>query len=70
VAGEFGEDCAALAARLLSEGWVTVLASDAHDTDARPPRIAPGRQAAARIVGEAEAAKLVLDNPRRIVQGA
>jgi protein-tyrosine phosphatase len=70
VAGGFGDDCAALAARLLEEGWVSVLASDAHDTQARPPRIAPGREAAARIIGEAEASRLVEDNPRRIVRGA
>jgi protein-tyrosine phosphatase len=70
VAGEFGEDCAACAAKLLAEGWVTVLASDAHDSAARPPRISRGREAAARIVGADEARKLVEDNPRRIVQEA
>jgi protein-tyrosine phosphatase len=70
VGGRFGADAAARAAQLLGEGWVFVLASDAHDTTSRPPRIAPGRQAAARIVGEEEARKLVEDNPGRIVQGA
>jgi protein-tyrosine phosphatase len=70
VAGRFGAESAARAAQLLGEGWVFVLASDAHDTTSRPPRIAPGRQAAARIVGEEEARKLVEDNPGRIVQGA
>jgi protein-tyrosine phosphatase len=69
VAGRFGEDSAARAAQLLEAGWVTVIASDAHDTVARPPRITPGREAAARIVGEEEARKLVEDNPRRIVHG-
>jgi protein-tyrosine phosphatase len=70
VAGAFGEECAARSAQLLEEGWVFVLASDAHDTTSRPPRIAPGHAAAARIVGEEEAAKLVEENPGRIVQGA
>ena len=70
VAGAFGPECAARSAQLLEEGWVFVLASDAHDSTSRPPRIAPGRDAAARIVGEEEARKLVEDNPGRIVQGA
>jgi len=70
VAGGFGEDCAARARQFLEEGWVTVLASDAHDTEARPPRITPGREAAARIVGEEEAARLVEENPARILRGA
>lgn len=69
VAGGFGEDCAARAAQLLEEGWVSVIASDAHDTVARPPRMTPGRDAAARIVGAEEARKLVEDNPRRILRG-
>ena len=70
VAGGFGEECATRAAQFLEQGWVTVLASDAHDTVARPPRISPGRRAAARIVGEAEAARLVAENPARILAGA
>ena len=70
VAGGFGADCAARAREFLEEGWVTVLASDAHDTVARPPRIAPGREAAARIVGDEEATKLVQENPARILRGA
>ncbi len=69
VAGGFGEDCAARARQFLEEGWVTVLASDAHDTELRPPRITPGREAAARIVGEEEAARLVEENPARLLRG-
>ena len=41
VAGEFGEVCEARAIEFLEQGWVTVLASDAHDIETRPPRIAP-----------------------------
>jgi len=46
-----------------------VLASDAHDTVERPPRIAPGRDAAAKIVGEEEALRLTHGTPLRIVRG-
>ena len=69
VAGNFGELCAARAREFLERGWVSVLASDAHDTVERPPRIAPGRDAAAMIVGEEEALRLVQGTPLRIVRG-
>ncbi|MGH8765409.1 MAG: tyrosine-protein phosphatase [Burkholderiales bacterium] len=70
VAGEFGELSAQRAREFLERGWVSVLASDAHDTKARPPRIAAGRDVAAGIVGEAEARRLVYDIPLSIVRGA
>jgi len=46
-----------------------VIASDAHDTEARPPRLRKGLAAAAQIIGEAAARALVDDVPRRIVEG-
>ncbi len=70
VVGGFGPGCEARAREFLEQGWVTVIASDAHDTTARPPRMAPGRDAAARIVGVEAARMLVEDMPRRIVHGA
>jgi len=69
VAGEFGEVCALRAREFLERGWVTVLASDAHDTTDRPPRMAPGRDAAEKIVGAEAAQRLVHDMPLRIVRG-
>lgn len=68
--GEFGELCTERARAFLERGWVSVLASDAHDTQDRLPRIAPGREAAAKIVGEEEARRLTLDMPLRIVRSA
>jgi protein-tyrosine phosphatase len=69
VAGEFGEDCARRAHEFLERGWVTILASDAHDTTDRPPRMAAGRDAAAKIVGAEAAQRLVNDTPSCIVRG-
>jgi protein-tyrosine phosphatase len=69
VSGGFGELCAQRAREFLERGWVSVLASDAHDTVDRPPRIAPGRDAAAQIVGEEEARRMTQDTPLRIVRG-
>lgn len=69
VTGEFGELCAQRAKEFLERGWVSVLASDAHDTQGRPPRIAPGRDAAAKIVGAEAAARLTRGLPLQIVRG-
>ena len=66
----FGEASERTAREFLQRGWVSVLASDAHDLEARPPRIASGRDAAAQIVGEDEARRLVQDIPSSIVRGA
>jgi protein-tyrosine phosphatase len=69
VTGGFGELCALRAREFLQHGWVSVIASDAHDTTERPPRIAPGRDAAALIVGEEEALRMTRGTPQRIVRG-
>lgn len=70
VAGTFGEFARARAGDLLARGWVTVLASDAHNMDARPPELEPGRIAAAKIVGDEESWKMVRDRPAEIIGAA
>jgi len=69
ISGNFGELCALRAREFLERGWVSVIASDAHDSVDRPPRIAPGRDAAAQIVGEDEARRLTHGMPLNIVRG-
>ena len=68
VAGRFGRPAQALAHRLLKEGLVTILASDAHNVKHRPPILSEGRAAAAELIGAAAAQRLVLDNPWTIAQ--
>ena len=68
VAGRFGEPAQVLAQQLLKEGYVTLLASDAHNIEHRPPVLSEGRDAAAAIIGEAAAQRLVVDNPWHIAQ--
>ena len=70
VAGSFGPQAQQRACQLLERGWVSFLASDAHNTDHRIPNLEPGRAAAATIVGEAESWRLVRDKPRRILANA
>jgi protein-tyrosine phosphatase len=49
--GEFGPAASAAATRFLKQGWVHLLASDAHWARERSPRLSGGRDAAAKIVG-------------------
>jgi protein-tyrosine phosphatase len=69
VTGVFGPRCREVSRQLLERGWVTVLASDAHNMAARVPELEPGRRAAERIVGERASWQLVRDNPARIAAG-
>ncbi|GAB3108689.1 capsular biosynthesis protein [Aestuariicella hydrocarbonica] len=69
VVGQFGESAQERAEQLLEMGVVTVLASDAHHVGRRPVNLTAGREAAAAIVGQEEAHKLVYDNPLKIVGG-
>lgn len=67
VSGQWGEPSQKRAIQLLERGVVTVLASDAHNVKNRPPELHAGRDAAAEIIGEEGAKRLVLDNPWAIV---
>jgi protein-tyrosine phosphatase len=66
VAGRFGEACQQTAQKLLRESVVTILASDAHNLEHRPPSLRAGVDAAAAIVGADAAEKLVRDTPWQI----
>jgi protein-tyrosine phosphatase len=52
---------------MLERGWVSILATDAHDPRNRVPAMTAGRSAAAKIVGEQEAHSMVFDRPKRWV---
>ena len=66
--GRFGGRPKYWAERMLDEGLVHILATDAHHSDRRPPLLAEAREAAARRLGEAEAQHLVLTRPLGIVE--
>ena len=65
--GGFGELSRDRAVDFLERGWVSVMASDAHDCVARPPRLSRGLAVARRIVGEAAAQEMVRGLPSRIL---
>ncbi len=68
VAGQFGEPARQRAGEMLSQGWVTVLASDAHSVEWRPPHLEAGRRAAEALVGEEESWNLVRERPWQIAE--
>ncbi|WKW51034.1 tyrosine-protein phosphatase [Rhodomicrobium lacus] len=66
--GRFGRRPRYWAQRMLEEGRVHILATDAHNYDSRPPDLLQGREAAAKIVGEAEAYHLVVTRPLGVLK--
>jgi protein-tyrosine phosphatase len=70
VTGAFGRTAQYWAERMLDEGCVHILATDAHDCEKRPPRLSRGRDYAARRVGDVEAEHLVETRPRGAVANA
>lgn len=68
VAGGFGPAAQDLAHKLLEEGAVTVLATDAHNQQHRPPHLSDGLQHTARLIGETKAETLVRHNPWHIAR--
>jgi protein-tyrosine phosphatase len=66
--GAFGRNAQYWAHRMLDEGCVHILATDAHDTDRRPPDLSRGRDAAAALVGIEEAEHLVRTRPLGVIQ--
>ena len=65
--GAFGRQPLYWAERMLQEGRVHILATDAHDCARRPPELTPGREQAERLVGATEAEHLVMTRPRGII---
>lgn len=66
--GGFGRTPLYWAHKMLDEGLVHIIATDAHDPVKRAPRLSDGYYAAAKRVGDAEAANLVLHRPLGILE--
>jgi protein-tyrosine phosphatase len=67
LAGTFGRRARYWANRMLDEGLVHVLATDAHNVRGRPPNLSVGRDLAAKRVGAQEAEHLVNTRPMGIL---
>jgi protein-tyrosine phosphatase len=66
--GSFGRSPLYWGERMLDEGCVHILATDAHDMRGRPPVLGEGYERAARRVGAKEAEHLVYTRPLAIVE--
>lgn len=66
--GRFNSEARYWGEKMLDDGLVHLLATDAHGTGKRPPLLAEGRRAAERWVGAEEARRLVIDRPQAIIE--
>src|SRR5262249_25680327 len=67
LAGAFGRNAQYWAERMLDEGCVHLLATDAHDVSGRPPNLRQGRELASKRLGDVEAKHLVATRPRGVL---
>ncbi len=68
ITGRFGRRPRYWAERMLDEGLVHIVATDAHGTDRRPPLLAEARDAVSLRLGEEEALRQVEHRPRCILE--
>ncbi|MCI0770292.1 MAG: tyrosine protein phosphatase [Chloroflexi bacterium] len=67
--GRWGDEVKGFTSELLKMGLAHVIASDTHTPgEPRPPGLAAGAEAAARVVGTAKAQAMVASTPRRILE--
>ena len=65
--GRFGRRPRYWANRMLDEGLVHILATDAHNMGPRPPDLLEGRLQAEKLAGAAEAQHLTVTRPRAVL---
>jgi protein-tyrosine phosphatase len=65
--GRFGGRVRYWADRMLDEGLVHILATDAHNTTSRPPILSKARDLAAARLGDEEAIRLTVTRPQGII---
>jgi protein-tyrosine phosphatase len=65
--GQFGRRPRYWAERMLDDGFCHILATDAHNTEGRAPRLSAARELVAQRLGETEAMHVVLTRPQAIL---
>jgi protein-tyrosine phosphatase len=68
ILGEFGPEVKRAAELFLSHNLVHIIASDAHDTSVRPPKLSRAVKEAAKIVGKEKAEAMVTSIPEAILE--
>ena len=67
VTGRFGSSAKYWSERLLDEGRVDIIASDAHNTKSRPPIMSRARDRIAKRLSDDAAQQMTLDNPLQMI---
>jgi protein-tyrosine phosphatase len=67
--GEFGAAAKKASWSLLGQGLVHLIATDAHDTEKRPPRLRTAYEQVCRWCGTETARQLCVVNPRAVARG-
>jgi protein-tyrosine phosphatase len=67
--GDFGGTANQEAWRLVHAGLVSIIATDAHDAERRPPRLTAAFDALVAEIGADRARAMCLDNPLRVFRG-
>lgn len=67
IVGRFGDASLKTAITIFENDWAHIIASDAHNTEHRPPVLSEGRDAVADLLGDEMAKKMVSERPARIL---
>lgn len=67
--GMMGPDVQRFSRLMLEHGLAQIMSTDAHSPDRRPPLLQSAVAAAAELIGEQAAQRLVQDNPARVLAG-
>jgi len=68
--GRFGKQVQKISERFIKDGITHLLATDAHNLQNRAPILSEAKDAAATLLGQEEATRLVLERPQGILQNA
>jgi protein-tyrosine phosphatase len=67
VTGKFGEKAHEIAHQFLTNNWATVIASDAHNLNRRPPILSEAYEVVNQLYGHELAEELFVETPKKIV---
>jgi len=67
--GGFGRQIAKASRQLVKQGYIHLLASDAHNTRGRPPVLSKAVSELTRLIGPEQARAMVSQTPEKIIKG-